>query len=123
MSHRVDFNARLSPNFIRHEFACKCGCGFATPDPELLEVLERIRKEFNAPVTINSACRCANHNKNVGGASNSTHLFGLAADIDVKGVKPEDVGKMLNYWYRGKYGRKAYDTFTHIDVREDYQTW
>lgn len=32
-------------------------------------------------MTINSGCRCARHNQNVGGSPNSSHVRGLAADI------------------------------------------
>ena len=47
--------------------------------------LEALRKKAgNAPVIINSA-RSINHNRNVGGASNSMHTYGIAADIVVSG--------------------------------------
>jgi len=33
----------LSPHFSRHEFACRDGCGYDTPEPELLAALEELR--------------------------------------------------------------------------------
>ena len=103
--------------FTRDEFQCRCGCGFATVDAELLQVLEDVREYFNSPVIINSSCRCEKHNKAEGGASKSKHLLGIAADIKVSGVVPGDVYGYLNSKYKNKYGIGNYSTFTHIDIR------
>ena len=35
--------AKLSKNFDSSEFACKCGCGYDTPDPELIRMLQAAR--------------------------------------------------------------------------------
>lgn len=109
---------RLNSYFDRNEFACKCGCGFATVDTVLLDKLTIIREHFNAPVTINSGCRCVKHNTAVGGANKSKHLEGIAADIVVKGVEPDEVYKFVDLHF-GKYfgGVGKYKTFTHVDVR------
>ena len=56
---------KISKHFKREEFACKCGCGFDVVDVELLEVLEELRELCGQPITINSACRCKNHNQSV----------------------------------------------------------
>jgi len=74
----------VSQNFNRSEFACKCGCGFSTVDVDLIKVLEVVRRRFGKPITINSACRCEDHNKNIGGSYGSKHKQGIAADIVVK---------------------------------------
>ncbi len=50
------------------------------------KVLEPIREHFGKPVTINSAFRCTALNKAVGGVSNSSHLYGEAADIEISCV-------------------------------------
>jgi len=123
MAHKLDVSANVSKHFKRREFACKCGCGFSTVDGELLLVLESIRSYFNEPVTINSACRCPMHNANEGGRPNSAHLMGIAADIVVKNVSPERVESFLMEMYPDRYGRKGYNTFTHIDVREPFAHW
>lgn len=106
--------------FRRKEFECKCGnCGFDAVDKELLDILTWIRDHFNAPVTITSGCRCATHNKNVGGASKSQHVLGKAADFQVKGFTPQAVQAELNKELpKDKYGLGYGKTFTHIDVRE-----
>lgn len=113
----------LSENFTRAEFGCKCGCGFATVDAELLNVLESVRKHFGFPVTINSACRCDNHNKAVGGTSGSKHKLGIAADITVKNVDPLQVWRFLHVEFPKQYGIGGYASFTHIDVRSERARW
>lgn len=113
----------ISKNFNRKEFACKCGCGFATVDVSLLNVLEVVRERFNSSVTINSACRCAEHNKAIGGSYRSKHKQGIAADIVVKGVDPSEVYIFLDEYSPNSYGVGKYDTFTHIDVRYCKARW
>lgn len=75
---------RLSPHFTTEEFECKCGCGFGSRandvSEELIEALEIIRGRVG-PLIITSGCRCRDHNKKIGGSSNSAHMRGLAADI------------------------------------------
>lgn len=70
----------MTRNFSKHEFACKCGCGFDDIDPKLVETLQEIREFWGKPIHITSGCRCAKHNKNVGGKATSPHLKGAAAD-------------------------------------------
>ena len=112
----------VSKNFSRSEFACKCGCGFSTVDVKLLEVLEITRAKYG-PVKIDSACRCDEHNENIGGSYGSKHKQGIAADIVVKGVDPEDIYKFLDMFQPMKYGVGKYNSFTHIDVREAKARW
>jgi uncharacterized protein YcbK (DUF882 family) len=109
----------LSKDFSRHEFACKDGCGFDTVDAELIDVLQRLRDHFCRRVTINSGCRCDKRNKAVGGAENSQHKLGRAADIVVDGFPPESVQHYLEGQYPGVYGIGRYNTFTHIDTRSN----
>lgn len=48
-------------------------------------VLDPLREAYGKPVYVSSGYRCAELNKAVGGAKNSQHLTGMAADIYVKG--------------------------------------
>lgn len=79
----------LSPHFDRREFLCRCpdpGCDGKTqpPDPRLIETLEALRAGAGGqPILVNSGRRCAAHNRAVGGAANSAHVRGLAADLRV----------------------------------------
>lgn len=109
--------------FARSEFACKCGCGFATVDVELLEVLEDLREFFGVPVTINSGCRCSKHNADVGGEPNSKHMQGIASDVTVKNTLPVKVYTYLDTKYPDKYGLGLYKGWVHIDVRPSKSRW
>lgn len=114
----------ISPHFKRNEFKCKCGkCKFEAVDHELLVVLEDLRIWFDEAVSINSAIRCETHNKAVGGAENSMHLHGIAADIVVKDITSEEVYRYLDTKYPNKYGVGLYPSWVHIDVRSDKVRW
>lgn len=47
----------------------------------VLNVLDPAREAFGAPIRVNSGYRCERLNRAVGGASNSQHTKGEAADI------------------------------------------
>lgn len=122
----------LSDHFSRSEFACKCGCGFDTVDTALLTILVRLRKYFDRPVSINSACRCHEHNEEIQkavnpnyieGSSKSQHLRARAADVVVEGTSPSLVANTLERWYQGNHGVGRYNTFTHIDSRTEKARW
>jgi uncharacterized protein YcbK (DUF882 family) len=122
----------MGPYFKREEFACKCGCGFDVVDVELWKVLQNVREYFGKPVSINSACRCHEHNekvqkeanpKYVPNSSKSKHMEGIAADITVSGVSPDKVADYLEKIYRSQFGIGRYNTFTHIDVRPGKARW
>lgn len=114
----------ISPHFREAEFACN-HCGQLHPDgvPQaLVDALERIRAHYGVPVNINSGYRCRVHNANVGGAVNSLHLEGKAADFWMAGIDPKQVYCDIdNHWPNGGLGE--YDTFTHIDVRGYHARW
>lgn len=106
----------LSPHFTRQEFACRCGCGFDSVDVATLEILEAVRTRFNKPVRVTSGCRCPAYNRRVGGATNSQHLLGRAADIQVYDVEPQTVQDWIATRFPdASIGR--YATFTHVDTR------
>ena len=84
---------QLSEHFSCKEMACRCQkCNYSTDEGaekyinrNLIILLEQIRQSVNRPLTITSGIRCPEHNKAVGGADNSTHLRGEAADIKIDG--------------------------------------
>lgn len=115
-------------HFKRSEFSCNCGgkyCnGFPVePDKDLVDLLERIRDHFGAPVTVTSGVRCKKHNTNVGGASASQHMKGTAADIKVKGVSVKNVVAYAETLLPGTGGIGTYSGFTHVDVRSKKSRW
>ena len=125
---------RLTENFNKMEFDCKCGCEMPSSVfyeiEELANELQTIRDRFNAPIQINSAYRCLSHNKAIGGVSNSQHVSGKASDIVVKGYTSDEVADELEVmledeclfpFHLGGIGR--YNTFTHIDTRPSKARW
>ena len=113
----------LSANFDRDEFECQCGCGMDTVDYKLVEVLEDVRSYFNSPITINSGCRCPEHNHNEGGSPNSQHLYSKAADFRVSEVSDAEVHRYLTGKYPDTFGIGRYYGRTHIDVRATKARW
>ena len=124
-----------SKYFKRHEFACKCGCGFDAMDIELITVLEYIREyvtqelQDECYIIITSGCRCVDHNTRIGGAINSQHVKGKAADFkvfekrtDIQ-VDSDYIYDCLNLLYPNKYGIGKYDGRTHLDVRINKARW
>lgn len=114
---------KLSANFVSTEFDCKgvnC-CKETKIDEKLVEILQKIRKFFGKPLVINSAYRCATHNKAVGGASLSNHMKGMAADIVVNGTAPEEVAKYAESI--GVKGIGLYDWGCHVDTRTSKFFW
>ena len=77
-----------SAHFFFSEFRCTCGgvydtCRTILVRRELLQSLEKYRN-LAGPVHIESGYRCPPRNKAVGGASNSQHMYGTAADVSYK---------------------------------------
>lgn len=105
-------------HFKAKEFQCKDKSEYILVAVELLEVLEDIRKHFDAPVKITSGYRTPSWNSKVNGAPNSYHCKGMAADIVVKGHSSQEVAKYADSIME-QGGVIKYTNFTHIDVREE----
>lgn len=112
----------LSANFKVREFACKCNkCSTLKVDELLVDYVQKIRDHFSKPLIINSGYRCKSHNAEVGGASKSKHLEGMAADIRISGVAPSEIAKYAESL--GVLGIGLYDSFVHIDTRTTKFFW
>ena len=111
----------ITDNFAVREFACKDGSDTILIDEKLAVLLQNIREYFGKPVIINSAYRTEQHNKNVGGAANSYHLYGKAADIQIKGVSPREIAQYAESL--GVKGIGLYGTFVHVDTRTSKYYW
>jgi uncharacterized protein YcbK (DUF882 family) len=112
---------RLSANFTLVEFACHDGSDIVLVHPWLVDGLELIRRHFGKPVHVNSGYRTRSYNKRIGGATNSRHCLGLAADIDIREVSPSEVADFAESMDFGGVGR--YNTFTHVDVSGIGRRW
>lgn len=122
---------RITENFRLSEFDCKDGSELPTALlPNVLDLadnLQVLRDYLGVPISINSAYRSLDYNREIGGATNSQHLLAKAADIVVKYKSPEQVANIIKFLIsEGKMtqgGLKAYDTFTHYDIRGHKARW
>jgi len=122
---------KLTANFSKSEFECSDGSEMPLEVfnnvIEVAENLEVVRAHFNTPVNINSAYRSPVYNRSVGGAVNSQHLSGKAADVVMDGIPPSEVADAIEFLIdcglmkEGGLGR--YDTFTHYDIRGTKARW
>ena len=117
---KVGRSYKVSRNFTLGELASKDGSNIVLLHPALIIALQTIRDHVGKPIRVNSAFRSPAHNKAIGGASNSLHTLGLAADIVIDGMTPIEVASLASDMGLG--GIKAYPTFTHIDVGR-HRTW
>lgn len=91
---------------------------------KLAKHLDAVRELLGGrAITITSAYRPRAINRAVGGASNSRHLYGDAADIIVAGMHPHQVYWRLNAWHGDRGGLGDSDAFTHIDLRGYQARW
>lgn len=106
----------LTKNFSTWEFLCPCGQCNKKPDIDFVRKLQLLRDFYRKPMEINSGVRCIKHNQKVGGASNSQHLYGVAADIRIVGGadKFRFVELAMHLGFRGIGVSK---TFVHVDMR------
>ena len=69
---------KIEPHFKAKEFQCKDKTEELLVAADLMDILEKIRNHFNAPVIINSGYRTPSWNSKVNGAPNSYHCKGMA---------------------------------------------
>lgn len=114
--------------FKKSEFACKCGkhCnGYpADIDLKMVKYADAIRERIGKPIPINSGLRCKTHNANVGGVSNSQHLYGTAADLGCPaGATPSKMASIAEEVMGGTGGIGIYSWGIHIDTRKTKSRW
>ena len=107
--------------FTREEFRCKCGgkyCnGFpAEPQEGMVRAIDQVREHFGKAFTPNSGVRCPSHNANVGGVSNSRHLYGKAVDFCVPGKTAAQVLAYIAALPGMGYSYAIDDTNVHMDI-------
>lgn len=117
---------KLSEHFDSSEFACKCGCGGmdngAGVDPRLVQVLEKMRQACGKPLELSCAYRCPAHNAEVGGVSNSQHIYGTAADVQLPaGMTVDELANIAEQC--GADGIGKYSWGVHVDTRGYAARW
>lgn len=117
---------QLSENFRLDEFKCKCGkCDPILLDDALVDWLQKIRDHFGKSVNVNSGYRCKAHNSSpkVGGNPGSHHMKGMAADIRVQGVTPEEVARYAESIGIQRIGLYTKRSFVHIGSATTKKFW
>lgn len=107
--------------FSDKELACRCGCNQLKLNPIFDSKLLQLRNNLNEPMQVNSCCRCATHNKKVGGASKSFHLLEngtCAIDIKRSEYNSYNVKLVLEAWELG-FSIGVHPSFFHFDIRSD----
>ena len=113
-------------NFSYNEFDSPDEIGSGSKMNQLfLNMLDDARSIANTPFIINSGYRTIEHNSNVGGKSNSSHLRGLAADIKVNDSRTR--GLILKALREAGFNRIGIaKTFLHVDfdsTKANNVTW
>lgn len=110
----------MSANFSYIEFRCNDGGAF--PECQRIWVLraqvrrlEAYRAKVGAPIRIVSGCRCKRHNRAVGGATSSQHLFGSASDI--QGLVTVAARKQMKL-FAGLGFQRSTGKVVHVDSRD-----
>lgn len=115
--------------FTKAEFKCECGgkyCnGYPTDiDMNMVKFADAIRQRIGKPIPVNSGLRCKTHNANVGGVSNSQHLYGTAADLGCpSGVTPAKMAAIAEEVMGNTGGIGIYSWGIHIDSRKTKSRW
>lgn len=119
--------ARDTRNFKVTEFACRCkrfDCPHYAVEQKLLDALQQLRDLIGVPIHVNSGFRCPAWNKRVGGAKNSAHLRGIAADIRCEELTPAELARFaeeIPAFANGGIG--IYKSWVHVDVRGKRARW
>lgn len=122
-SRAAQGNFVLSPNFLVREFACNDGSDKILVDEKLVSILQRIRElSGNKPIKINSGYRTQSYNTKIGGAKESYHMRGQAADFYVSDIAPSVMAAyaeiaLKEAGYANAGGIGMYGTFVHVDTR------
>lgn len=122
---------KLTTNFSLAEFQSKDGAEFPSGVigklTELAYALQIIRNELKVPISITSGYRSPEHNKKIGGAQESTHMQGIAADFKAQGMAPNAVAAILERLIKENKipqgGLKAYASWVHYDIRGTKARW
>lgn len=115
--------------FTREEFKCKCGGKYCNGYPvdidmNMVKIADKIRAKIGKPITVNSGLRCKTHNANVGGVSNSQHLYGNAADLGCpSGCTTAQMASIAEEIMGDTGGIGTYSWGIHIDTRSTKSRW
>lgn len=123
--------AKLTNSFSLEEFKCKDGGEIPNnilPNISILaHNLQALRDYVNKPISITSGYRSPKYNAKIGGAKDSQHCYGTAADIKVQGMTPKEVALVIEKLIKEKKmiqgGIGIYPSWVHYDHRGVKARW
>ena len=123
--------AKITTNFSLQEFNSKCGREIPNNVlPNIIQLaknLQVLRDALGKTIFITSGYRSPQHNKKIGGAKDSQHVKGMAADIKVSGMTPKEVALVIEGLIeQGKIkqgGIGIYPSWVHYDIRGTKARW
>jgi uncharacterized protein YcbK (DUF882 family) len=123
--------AKLTNNFTLQEFNSKCGRDIPNNVlPNIIQLaknLQVLRDAVGKSISITSGYRSPQHNKKIGGAKDSQHVKGMAADIKVAGMTPKEVALVIEGLIEsGKMkqgGIGIYASWVHYDICGTKARW
>jgi uncharacterized protein YcbK (DUF882 family) len=112
------------PNFTREELQCKYTkeCDM---QPDMMEILQKIRDTIEKPIFISSGFRSVKHPVEQEKAKPGEHTFGMAVDIICHGARALEI-----IWLAQSYGVKRIGVhqkgnpngrFVHIGIADRYK--
>ena len=113
----------ISKNFKVKELAATDGARYARISPELVAGLQRIRDRVGSAVVLNSGYRHNVLNETVGGADESQHITGRAADIRASAKSPLDLARIALEELGCDIGIGLGRNSIHVDLRGQLTSW
>lgn len=115
----------LTKNFSEKEFMCKCrrpDCDAAPMQKEFMRKLQSLRDDWGIPLIPTSGARCSTWNTKKGGAPQSQHLLGNAADFWFE--HPSDTVAFVELAEKHGFGGiGAGAHLVHVDNRKGWARW
>ena len=118
----------LKTYFSDRELGCR-HCGVVLCDPVFTSQLRALRHLYGKPMTVNSVCRCPEHNETIGGHPRSLHLTTnpvhptngcIAVDVDITKMSEEDLEDFISLAWELGWSIGIAKTFLHIDRRVEF---
>lgn len=126
---------QLSSHFTLEEFmysetAIRLGIDMTPNNAQVMcmirlceNVLEPLRMQVGKPIKITSGFRPPALNKAIGGAANSAHQFGCAADTQIDGMTPLQIIQLVKISAWGRIfvdqGIEEFGSWAHLAVAQD----
>lgn len=115
--------AKIGRYFKVSEFKCYDGTQQVFVAQKLVKLLDDLRDNIGCAIYVNSGYRTPSHNKKVGGARNSMHMYGCAADIRPANGELKRLASLAEEHLRDSGGIGIYKTFVHVDIRDRKSRW